>query len=183
MHWRGIDLGAISLHQLALDGEAGREWYQDSWRSICDYAFRHGRNADRVADVLSILSPRVTVEHSIRLADSYLRTGSAPGAMRQRLEALARYETSGVFNGPKVNAFSAALQGDPDAIVIDAWMYRAVRERRTTAKAYRDTSSLIAACAQELGWPGREAQAAIWQGARMFVGYADGYKPMRLEGF
>jgi hypothetical protein len=183
MMWRGIDLGTVTLKALALDGETGRRWYIDSRASIEDYAFRHGFHAGKVCDVLAILSPRVTVEYSIRLADSYLKTGSAPGAMKQRLAALARYETSGLFNGPKVNAFSAALRGDPDAIVIDAWMYRAARESRTTPKAYRETAARIQDTADVLGWPAAETQAAIWQGARAFVGYAQGYKPMILEGF
>ena len=183
MEWRGIDLGTVALATLARSGESGRRWYIDSRESIEDYSYRPGFNAGIVSDVLAILSPRVTVEYSIRLADSYLKTGEAPGAMRQRLKALATYRETGKFNGPKVNAFSAALRGDPNAIVVDAWMYRAAREKRTTAKAYRETAALIQDTANMLGWPAAETQAAIWQGARSFVGYAEGYQPMRLEGF
>ena len=182
MIWRGTDLGPVALETLARDGATGRGWYADSQQSIERYAARHGDDPARVSDVLAILSPRVTVDYSIRLANAYLRTGSAPGAMRQRLQALARYETSGIFNGPKVNAFASALQGDPDAVVIDAWMYRAAREKRTTAKSYRDTAAKIQRVAIRLGWPPAETQAAIWQGARAFVGFADGYRPMVLEG-
>jgi hypothetical protein len=182
MIWRGLDLGHVTLTTLAINGESGRRWYTDSRESIEDYAFRHGINSDRVCDVLAILSPRVTVAYSVRLADSYLKTGAAPGAMRQRLAALAKYETSGLFNGPKVNAFSAALQGDPDAIVVDAWMYRAAREQRTTARSYRETAARISDVAAALSWPAAECQAAIWQGARAFVGYAQGYQPMNLAG-
>ena len=181
MIWRGIDLGAVSLTALARYGAGGRRWYIDSRDSIEFYADRHGFNAERVSDVLAILSPRVSVEHSIRLADSYLKTGAAPGAMRQRLAALERYEVSGAFNGPKVNAFAAALKGDPNAVVIDAWIYRAARETRTTPKAYRETAAQICDVATALDWPIAETQAAIWQGARSFVGYAHGYKPMTLE--
>ena len=183
MHWRGIDLGTVAMATLAQSGESGRRWYIDSRESIDGYAFRHGFDAGVVCDVLSILSPRVTVEYSIKLADAYLKTGSAPGAMGQRIAALATYRETGKFNGPKVNAFSAALRGDPGAIVVDAWMYRAAREKRTTAKAYRETARLIQDTADVLGWPAAECQAAIWQGARSFVGYAHGYQPMQLAGF
>lgn len=182
MIWRGTDLGVVAMATLAQSGESGRRWYIDSRESIDGYAFRHGFDAGVVCDVLAILSPRVTVEYGIRLADSYLKTGRAPGAMRQRVAALATYRETGKFNGPKVNAFSAALRGDPRAIVVDVWMYRAAREKRTTAKAYRETARLIQDTADVLGWPAAETQAAIWQGARAFVGYAHGYQPMNLRG-
>lgn len=181
MIWRNAEIGDVTLTTLARNGETGRRWYIDSWTSIQDYSYRHGFDASRVCDVLAILSPRVTVEYSVKLADSYLRTGRAQGAMSQRLQALARYETCGAFNGPKVNAFAEALRGDPDAVVVDAWMYRAACESRYTAKTYRETAHKVKQCANGLGWPAAETQAAIWQGARAFVGYAQGYQPLTLD--
>jgi hypothetical protein len=182
MIWRGVDLGRVSLLKLALDGESGRKWYADSRAQIESYCDHVRVNPDYACDVLAILSPRVTVEYSIRLADRYLRTGSAPGAMRQRLAALAEYETSGLFNGPKVNAFSSALRGDTDAVVIDAWMYRAVGETTYTPKTYKHTAGLLRAVANQLGWPPSETQAAVWKAARAFVGYREEYSPMSFAG-
>jgi len=179
MHWRGIDLGEVALHSLALQGEDGRKWYDDSFDSISEYSRRNGFDPGIVVDVLAILSPRVTVEHSIRLAHEYLTTGKPnPGTMRQRQRALTRYKLTGTFGGPKVNAFSKALRGDPHAVVIDAWMYRALRESRTTAKSYREAADKVRTVADLLGWPAAETQAAIWMGARAYVGYANDYRPM-----
>ena len=183
MIWRGIDLGHVTLTSLAKVGKGGRRWYIDSKREIDDYSVRNHFDSGVVCDILAIFSPRVTVAYSVRLADAFIRTGDAPGAMRARVKAARAYSQSGVFGGPKVNAFSAALRGDPEAIVIDAWMYRAVGETRTTPKAYRETAYKVLQCAHGLGWSPAETQAAIWQGAREYVGYhTDGYAPMDLRG-
>jgi hypothetical protein len=182
MHWRGIDLGAVTLTTLARNGESGRMWYKDSQREIEAYSVRNGFDCGIVCDTLAILSPRVTVAYSVRLADEWLRFGRATGAMRARVAALRSYATSGRFGGPKVNAFSKALRGDPDAVVVDAWMYRAARETRTTPKSYREVSYKVQQAAAGLGWPAAETQAAIWQGAREYVGYhTEGYAPMDLS--
>lgn len=183
MIWRNVDLGEVALVHLALLGEQGRPWYADSLESIKLYSARHHFDPGIVCDVLAILSPRVTVEYSIKLAHEYLTTGEPnPGTMKQRQAALERYKVTGVFNGPKVNAFAKALRGDPDAVVIDAWMYRALREGRTTPKAYREASAKVRAVARRLGWRPAETQAAIWAGARAYVGYASEYSPMDLGG-
>lgn len=182
MHWRGIDLGAVAFKALALDGESGRKWYVDSADEIHRYADRHGFDPGVCCDVLAIFSPRCTVEHSIRLAHAFLTTGDSPKAMRARVKAARKYGETGTFGGPKVNAFAAALRGDENAVVVDAWMYRAAREQRVTAKAYREVSAKVVETADALGWPPAETQAAIWQGARAFVGYYDGYAPMNLRG-
>jgi hypothetical protein len=178
MHWRGIDLGHVTLTTLARNGESGRCWYADSRHEIEGYSASHGFDPGVVSDVLAILSPRVTVDFSIKLAHRYLHTGQATGAMQSRQRALDTYRSTGVFNGPKVNAFASALRGDPDAVVVDAWMFRAAREQRTTPRAYREVAWAVRQAAHGLGWPAGECQAAIWQGARSFVGYHEGYAPM-----
>lgn len=183
MHWRGIDLGEVALHSLALQGSDGRKWYDDSWDSIKAYSDRHGFDPGVVADVLAILSPRVTVDYSIRLAKAYLETGvPLEGTMKQRQRALTGYRLTGTFGGPKVNAFSQALRGDPEAVVIDAWMYRALRDPRKSKRSYTEAVIKVRAVADRLGWPAAETQAAIWMGARSYVGYAHDYRPMDMTG-
>jgi hypothetical protein len=60
-------------------------------------------------------------------------------------------------------------------------MYRAARETRNTEKSYREVAYKVEQAAAGLGWPVAETQAAIWQGAREYVGYhTDGYAPMDL---
>ena len=182
MLWRGETIAVPSFEALAQSHAYGREWYRESGESVTRYAESRGLAPQYVADVVAILSPRVTVAQNIKLAKLYLETGKAPGAMKARLTALARYESSGVFNGPKVNAFSAALMGDGGAVVVDAWMYRLANEPRRTAKSYRDVSSWVASIADALGWPNAETQAALWCGARSLCGFGDSYSPLMMEG-
>jgi hypothetical protein len=182
MHWRGIDLGPVAFAHLAVVGKGGRNWYIDSKSEIDSYSVRHGFDSGVVCDILAIFSPRVTVGFSCELAHEYLVTGKSPRAMKARVKAADAYRVSGSFGGPKVNAFAAALRGDADAVVVDAWMYRAARETRTTPKSYREVAHKVRQCAAGLGWKPRETQAAIWQGAREYVGYyTEGYAPMTLE--
>ncbi len=180
MLWRNRDLGHVSLAKLARDGECGRKWYVDSQRAIEAYSVRNGVSSAYVCDVLAIVSPRVTVEYSVRLADAYIVSRITKGMMGGRVSALAKYERTGLFGGPKVNAFSAALQGDAGAVVVDAWMFRAAREKSTTPKAYLHVAQQVIECAYALQWPTSETQAAIWTGARAFVGYHTEYAPMVL---
>jgi len=180
MLWRGQPVKVPALADLAQSHAYGRAWYVESGESIAEYASARNLDARYVCDVVAILSPRVSVTQNVKLARRYLETGTALGAMRQRLHALARYEASGIFTGPKVTAFAAALDGDPDAIVIDAWMYRLFNEPRRTAKAYRDVSALVAGVASELGWRAAETQAALWCGARALCGYTDSYSPLTI---
>lgn len=183
MRWRNKDLGEVTFTTLARNGESGRKWYEDSRREIQDYSDRHGFDCGIVCDTLAIFSPRVTVAYSVRLTHEWLTTGKAPGAMQARVKAATAYRLSGSFGGPKVNAFAAALRGDPSAVVVDAWMYRAAREHRVTPKSYREVAHRVSQAANGLGWPAAETQAAIWQGAREYVGYhTDGYAPMDLGG-
>jgi hypothetical protein len=147
-----------------------------------EYADSIGKPFDYVCDVLAILSPRVSVSKNVKLAQSYLETGKAPGAMAQRLEALARYEYSGVFNGPKVTAFSRALQGDDSATVVDAWMFRLFNLDSTKPKAYEKASATVARVSRLLGWRNAETQAALWCGARSLCGFTDSYSPIAIRG-
>lgn len=179
MQWRNQNVDAPPLATLAETHAYGRKWYAESGQSLAEYAARIGEPEAYVCDVVAILSPRVSVAQNLKLAQSYLETGSAPGAMRQRLHALAKYEASGVFTGPKVNAFSLALQGDEDATVIDAWMFRLLGTGKARGvKAYREAAGKVRGVAAELGWQAAETQAALWCGARSLCGFQDAYSPL-----
>jgi len=162
------------LGQLALGGVDRRDWYERSKRSVREYAHTQQLNPEYVASVVAILSPRVSVDFNVKLADEYCRTGKASGAMGARVDALDKYERTGVFSGPKVNAFKLALLGDSRACVIDSWMYRVAGDERYPGKlAYIDACDRVRACAEQLGWPIAETQAAIWTGVRRLVGFPD----------
>jgi len=179
MLWRGKPIEVPTLPELAQAHAYGRNWYEESGQNLAAYANGLGLDTRYVCDVFAILSPRVSVSMNIRLARSYLETGAAPGAMKQRLAALAKYEASGVFTGPKVTAFSAALAGDASAVVIDAWMYRLLGNgAKPSLVAYRKLAARVQTVALALDWNPAETQAALWCGARSLVGYSDSYSPL-----
>ena len=178
--WRGQPIAFEGYASLAHEHAYGRAWYDESGASVAAYADTLGVPSRYVCDVIAILSPRVSVAQNVKLARLYLETGKAPGAMRARLDALARYESSGIFTGPKVNAFADALDGDSSATVIDAWMFRLFNAQKRGAKQYREVANNVKAVALELDWPNAETQAALWCGARSLCGYSDSYSPLEV---
>lgn len=158
---------------LAMAGAEGRGWYREAQASIEAYAREHELCPKYISDVLAILSPRVSVAFNVTLAKRYLLTGFASGAMGQRQKALEKYERTGYFSGRKVVAFSAALSGDPSAIVIDAWMYNALGDPEVGPSKghYERCCARVLEVADALGWPPAETQAAIWRGTRALVGF------------
>lgn len=183
LQWRGQRIRRPSLVQLAREAGHGRGWYRDSGESIARYATSRGLCPTYVSDVVAILSPRVSVSYNVTLTKRYIEMGSCEGMMQSRVQALQQYEASGVFHGPKVNAFSRALQGDVDSVVIDAWMIRLLgQQQRLTPKRYKGLVATVKGVATRLGWHPSETQAALWVGARKLCGYSDSYSPLKLGG-
>lgn len=182
IEWRGATFH-VDVEALALAGRHGRTWYADAGESIARYALAHGFSFKRVCDVVSILSPRMQVTRNAELAHAYLQGLPMRGVMRSRVKALAAYEQTGTFNGPKVNAFSKALQGDPNAVVVDAWVVRALgRGDIPRGPGYARIASRVRDLAGALGWPPAETQAALWCGTRALVGYGGDYGELRMPG-
>ena len=166
--------------QLAELGAIGRHWYSVSRNSIQDYAAKRGVSVNYVCDVLAIVSPRVSVERSVKIAKDYIeRDEFAPGLMGARRRALQRYEMWGELMGPKVIAFSAALQGDETACVIDAWVYRALG-LEVSKPNRRKAETTIRRLAASLDWPVAQTQASVWTGTRILTGVPKPHAPLQL---
>lgn len=152
----------------ALEGQAGKDWYQNA-AHICQLeADAIGCNVGMFIDVLAITSPRVHVAKNWRLAVNYLRYGRVDGMMRSVRAALAHYATTREIRGPKTSAFSRALKGDNDAIVLDVWMAAFFKhdQRGYSRQAGRiEAESAIRGAALALGWTCIEVQAAVWYAA------------------
>jgi hypothetical protein len=123
----------------------------------------------RLADLLSVFSPRLQVLRSIRLTLEYIETGIVPsGVMRGTRAALEHYESTGEIRGPKTGPFARALRGDESAIVLDVWMAKAfgIPQTKLTGKAVAARcKGRIRTVARRLGWTPAETQAAIWTAA------------------
>ena len=173
--YRGKTPDAPGPLACARAGASERDWYARAELSIRAYATERGFDPARVADVLSLTSPRVSVSRNVRIARHYLETGAPTSdTMWSVRAALAHYEDTGEIRGPKTGAFARALMGDPDAVVVDVWVLRAFDLRgwkSLTPKRYRDVSARIRRLATVLGWTPVECQAAMWTGIRATYGH------------
>jgi hypothetical protein len=169
-----------TLHTLALDGQAHRRWYVEGVPALQAMADGLGVDFQLLCDVVAITSPRVHVVRNIRIARDYLSRRAelatldgaaiarALGTIPSTGAALAHYERTGRIRGPKTRAFSDAIQGDPDALVLDVWMSRALgvpQSRLFTKDVHGKAVARVGRVARRLGWTVAETQAAIWAGA------------------
>lgn len=179
VEYRGAEYRATPK-QLAETGVIGRHWYSVSRNSVAAYADKQGTTLEYVCDVLAIVSPRVSVERSVKIAKDYIeRDTYTLGLMGARIRALQRYERYGEVMGPKITAFSKALQGDETACVIDAWVFRGLGlqvTRPNRRKAERSIRSL----ASHLGWSVAQTQASVWTGTRILTGVPKPHAPLQL---
>lgn len=171
MLYRGKTIKVLRPIELARQGERGRTWYDEATISVKAYADRKGFTHKRVADILAILSPRVSVKHSITLTMRYLEEGTTQGMMLGRIRALQKYERTGEFFGPKVTAFSKALQGDTTVVVVDTWMLKAFGDVKPTPKVHKSITKSVRMIATKLQWQPAETQAAIWVSMRAQCGF------------
>lgn len=150
--------------------EAGRAWYPNAY-AICEAIGGGVVPAETVARVMAILSPRCTwrtcVAWTLLLVDAYLTGQPVPAVSTAGNRDKAWRELHGqpALSGQKVTAFARAIQGDPDAVVIDSWTMRSVglsihktvtraRQRRITA-AYTQAAAVV-------GESPRDLQAIVW---------------------
>lgn len=174
-----------SLAVLANEGrEDGEGWYDAAHETIKAYAAAAGTTVARVADVLALTSPRQTVTRNVQLASQYLETRSTAGMLPSVIRALEHWEATGEIRGPKTRAFSYALQGIPDAVVIDVWMIRAIpsldASKSLTRKRYRDAATIVREVAAEVGMSPAATQAAIWVAVRRRYRYVS-HAPLEMQ--
>lgn len=184
IEYRGKTINLPRPIELARQGEYGKDWYTEAEYSIKEYANAKGFTAERVADVLAITSPRVSVKHNVTLATRYLETGSTQGMMLGRIRALQRYERTGEFSGPKVTAFSKALQGDSKAVVVDSWMVLAFSKisvsKNPSLRTHKYISRVVRSSSTILGWEPAQTQAAIWVAVRSHCGFTNSKSQLLL---
>lgn len=172
------------LEQMALAAPTlAFSWYTRAWADILWASNLRSWDPARVADLLAIFSPRVSVTRSAKMAVHYLHTGTVlRPCIRSVRTALAHYENTGEIRGPKTSAFSRALRGDTSAIVLDVWMARALgvpdaavsRKRIATEAAER-----ISRVGATIGHPPRDTQSAIWH--TTILSHSRNPKPLLLS--
>ena len=185
-----------TLADMARRGEDNRFWYVTAHAQLLALQayIKTDRRCEwpvsSLADIFAIFSPRVQVTRNIRDALWYInRTApnddSVPpvkavwthhteldpirfriGMLGTTKKAMKHWEKTGEVRGPKTSAFSRALQLDPNAVVLDVWMARAldIPDKFTKAQAREGTRRIIRT-ASLLNWSPAETQAAIWMTA------------------
>lgn len=158
---------ARTLAAIAQSGADCRPWYDWAKTEIEAAAPLLGCTPTRVADMLALFSPRVSVKRSVIWAVHYLRTGEfVEDVTRSHVAAVQHYERTREIRGAKTAPFAKALLGDKSAIVLDTWMAVAfgvdpswIRDR---PRLRRRMGAALTRVAELLGWPIAETQAAIW---------------------
>ena len=174
MIYRGKDIKLPKPIELARQGSEGKDWYEEAHDSVTQYAKDRGLSVKRVADILAITSPRVSVKRNVGLTVQYLERGSYEGMMIGRIRALQKYERTGEFSGPKVTQFSKALQGDYSAVVVDSWMIMAFgfdNTKKASMRTHKHISKVVRNHSTLLGWEPAETQAAMWVAIRRLCGF------------
>lgn len=160
------------------------DWYADVREGCEVFSARHGIPLETVAGVLATTSPRVHVRKNMELARRVLLFGSKPESLLPSAwAATAHFLETGEIRGPKTSAFARAILGDREAIVVDVWVARAlgIDGQRLAGRRYSDAADTVRALARCEGIAPREAQAALWYGARRAWGRYDGGSRLRID--
>ena len=172
---RLIDLAMLASESMA-------DWYEISSKDIADYAAQIQIPRNFVADVVAILSPRISVSRNARLAHQYITTDDVSGIMETRISAMDYYRRTGKVSrsGRKVKNFAANLRGDFSVVTIDVWMARAFGANYEGANSpaksdaiYAKMAGKITRLAARVGLSPASLQACIWSGIRQEHGIKD----------
>lgn len=157
------------MHELYRDGCHNMLWYHDAHQTVRQISREFFVDPQRVADVLAVSSPRVTVTRNVRATRFYFEHGYLPHDLTISTHlAMLHYEKTGEIRGPKTGAFSRCLMLDEDAVVIDVWMCRALgmpHAKAGTKQGYEAAVYRVRKLADKVGVEPARVQAAVWAGA------------------
>lgn len=150
---------------LAIEGEAGRYWYENARTDIKTVCDRCQWDRDEFTDILAITSPRVHVKRNIRMTIRLFVGLPCHDIMRSTRSALAHYCATGLIRGSKTGPFADCLKGNDNAIVLDTWMAYAFDVNPLkigTKRIANPIKDAIRATSHKLSWKPCQVQAAIW---------------------
>ncbi len=124
------------------------------------------------AGVIAAISPRMRWSANVVLADAICGGETVQGVFGANLAKAARILAGerplDVLGGDKVRAFYRAIQGDPNAVVLDVWMMRAAGWTKATlsTKEYESLATALLAAASREGIDPADFQAVVWTHVR-----------------
>ena len=166
----------VALYEATSDEvrSAGRTWYADAFET-CRRLAGDRLPVEAVVRAMAALSPRSmwsgNVSITTRMVRARLANGAVPSVSTRANRTKAWRELGGepALSGPKTTAFAAAILGDPEAVVIDAWILRAVGLNpvaKVTAYRQRWIGDAIREAAAIVGETPRDFQAIVWCAVR-----------------
>lgn len=174
---------------------SGVGWYDDAAYDVCKMhqspaGVALGLRHRTTAAIVAVLSPRMKWEKNLEAARAVI-AAAASGAPMEAPQGVGAFSSNvrkaervalgadpdGVLSGPKVRAFWRALDGDPEAVVVDVWMARALtageRDEPKSDGDYREMSRAVAAVAPEWEVSPAECQAVAWTVVRRGSGTSE----------
>jgi hypothetical protein len=166
-----------TLKALALEGEEGKMWYENSSRAILAAANGDVVEAEKIVALIAIYSPNATVpaNTSMALTAYYQFKAGVPinaGFSRADEKATDLLVNGKAWSGIKTNSFYQNLMVeidpsklDPGVATMDMWMALAFDygdKALDQGPKYVFAENEIRRIAAELGWKPHQVQAAIW---------------------
>lgn len=172
-------LGALfkKLKKLALEGEPGRFWYENSSQAILRLVGDDIAEAEKIVALIAIYSPNATVPANTTMALTAYYQWQANGKINAGFsEADIKAENlmgkGEYWSGIKTNTFYQNLMVeidasklDPGAATMDMWMAIAAdygMKVLDQGPKYQFMETMINNVAEAHGWLPHQAQAAIW---------------------
>lgn len=160
--------------------DAGRDWYPKAGRIVAQLAYWAGVEPTQMGAAISALSPRNPWAWNVQDAAAFgwaarhgepMPVATTYGANRRRAWGFLTGSTDWQGSALKVRAFTRAIDGDGDAVVVDVWAVRVATEgRRQLVESdadYRELAEAYREAARQLGEPSaRDLQAIVWVSAQ-----------------
>ena len=177
----GMEQLRAKLKQLAIEGAAGRFWYENSSRAILNMVGGDKIEAQKLAALIAIYSPNATVAANTAMALTayYQHKAGVPisaGFTKNDVKAQALMDRGEIVESTKVNSFYQNLMVEIDPSVLnkdnstmDMWMSIAFDygyNKIGQGERYGFMEREIALLGDELGWNAHQVQAAIWTAMR-----------------
>jgi hypothetical protein len=160
----------------------GANWYKSAHDICLRYALRYDTTTERVAQIMSALSPNNKWERNIIDTECVLKA-VAGGMTAEQVKvctfhankfkafAIARGELNITATSPKTFAFVRNIGAlDSTKVTIDLWHLRAcfgaTIETGLTLKRYRELERITIQEAKKVGLKGYEYQAIVWEALR-----------------
>lgn len=157
-------------------GEGAAEWYAASGQVVKSLLAGDDDAARFMLGALAVLSEQQSVKGNVTRAITALyhyltsrKFDMFPPHQAKKLEALATGADPAQVLGRKTYNFYRALDGDPNAVVVDRWMneiFGLPRDKSPTDVQYDVIESIVRRWAEEVGLSPRDMQAVLWAGIR-----------------